>query len=59
MVEIKKTSIEFKEVLSNHNVRELKLKDYKSKNSWIYGLKLVLMVAILGAQVWAVRKIFD
>ena len=59
LVEIKKTSGEYREVLSQHNVRIAKLKDYEARNMYIYMAKLSLMAVILMVQVVAVRKIFD
>lgn len=57
LVEIKKTGLEYKEVLSQHNSRQERLQQYESSNMIIYIAKVVVMMAILGAQVWAVRKI--
>jgi hypothetical protein len=59
LVEIKKTSIEYKEVLAQHNARQDKLRDYESRNMVVYVAKVGVMVTILGAQFWAVRKIFE
>lgn len=59
LVEIKKTGLEYKEVLTQHNSRQQRLQDYESSNMVIYTIKVAVMIAILGAQVWAVRKIFE
>lgn len=59
LVEIKKTSLEYKEVLAQHNARQDRLRDYESRNTVVYVAKVAVMVAILAAQLWAVRKIFE
>lgn len=46
-------------MLVQHNSRQQRLQDYESRNMVIYSLKVAVMIAILGAQVWAVRKIFE
>ena len=46
-------------MLTQHNSRQERLKDYESRNMAIYIAKVAVMIAILGAQVWAVRKIFE
>lgn len=58
-MEIKKTSLEYKEVLAQHNARQDRLKEYESRNMVVYVAKVAVMVVILGAQFWAVRKIFE
>ena len=59
LVEIKKASWEYKQILGQHNKRHVQYHEFESTNYLIYAGKIVAMVAVLSVQIAVVRKIFD
>ena len=59
LVEIKKSSWEYKQLLAQHNKWGQKFRDYENINYTLYGLKLAAMVCVLSVQIWVVKKVFE
>ena len=59
LVEVKKSSWEYKQVLAQHNGLDEKFRVYEAANYLLYGGKLLVMIAVLSVQIWFVRQIFD
>jgi hypothetical protein len=58
LVEIKKASWEYKQVLAQHNKRHEKFHLYETSNYFLYALKAIAMLGVITVQIWLVRKIF-
>ena len=59
MVEIKKASWEYKQVLAQHNKRHAQLFDFEMSYYLIYVGKVTAMVVVISVQIALVKKIFD
>lgn len=59
LVDIKKLSWEYKEVLTQHNQRHNKLAANEESNYWLYLIKFTAMLLIMVIQIMIVRKIYQ